>query len=160
MQYAVVTSRFGDLVCIFNQQSKLAFLGITSQVHTINDILSQAKKQLTISSLTAENLPSWSDDLLNGNFASIPLIVYGTDFQKKVWAFLCKIPSGTTVTYSDVAVQLKIPSAVRAVASAIARNPISLIIPCHRVISKTSRLYKYRWGFENKEHLINIEKIN
>lgn len=81
----------------------------------------------------------------------------GTEFQVRVWLELLKIPMGKTWTYSELAKKLRKPSAVRAVASAIAQNPISYWIPCHRVVGKNTNKLKYHWGPETKKHLLTAE---
>ncbi len=85
------------------------------------------------------------------------LLLRGTNFQVQVWQALLKIPPGTLVTYQDVANLLGKPKATRAVASAIARNPIGYLIPCHRVISKVGRAHKYRWGSARKKAMLGWE---
>jgi O-6-methylguanine DNA methyltransferase len=85
-------------------------------------------------------------------------IVSGTPFQRLVWENLRKIPRGTTITYAELAAQIGMPTAVRAVASAVGKNPISVIIPCHRVVPKSGGTGKYRWGSEMKAKLIEREK--
>lgn len=89
---------------------------------------------------------------------SLPLELKGTDFQKKVWRALQKIPYGKTVTYSDIAKSIGKPKAVRAVGQAINRNPISIIIPCHRVIGKDGSLTGYAGGLWRKEWLLKHEQ--
>lgn len=81
----------------------------------------------------------------------------GTNFQVKVWQALLKIQEGRVVSYQDVAKHLGCPSASRAVAGAIASNPVGYLIPCHRVIAKTGQIYKYRWGSTRKKALIGWE---
>lgn len=85
------------------------------------------------------------------------LFLKGTNFQTKVWRALLTIPEGYLVSYQDVADYIGHPNAVRAVAGAIAVNPISYLIPCHRVINKTGRAHKYRWGSERKKALLGWE---
>lgn len=82
----------------------------------------------------------------------------GTLFQKKVWSALLKIPKGKTKTYTEVARMIGKPTAVRAVASAIAKNEIGLLIPCHRVVPTAGGVGNYRWGSERKRKLIDSEK--
>ncbi|WP_301107996.1 methylated-DNA--[protein]-cysteine S-methyltransferase [Sporosarcina sp.] len=84
----------------------------------------------------------------------------GTSFQLSVWQALRAIPYGETVTYSDIAKAIGRPAAVRAVASAIARNPLLLIIPCHRVVAKDGSLSGFRDGQQVKERLLELEKAN
>lgn len=82
----------------------------------------------------------------------------GTPFQLSVWQALRAIPYAETVTYSDIAKSIGRPAAVRAVASAIGKNPLLLLIPCHRVIAKDGSLSGYRDGMKWKEHLIGLER--
>jgi AraC family transcriptional regulator of adaptative response/methylated-DNA-[protein]-cysteine methyltransferase len=85
------------------------------------------------------------------------LKLQGSEFQQKVWAELLKIPKGKTVTYSDLAKKLKMPTATRAVASAIAKNPVCVWVPCHRVIGKNRNILKYHGGPEVKKSLLTAE---
>lgn len=82
----------------------------------------------------------------------------GTPFQIKVWEALLSIPSGNVVTYSELAQLVQHDKAVRAVASAVARNPVGLIIPCHRVIRKEGVIGQYHWKSERKASIIGWEK--
>lgn len=88
---------------------------------------------------------------------SLPLMVIGTDFQKDVWHALTAIPYGASCSYTAVAHALGRPSAVRAVARAIGANPLSVIIPCHRVIGSDGRLTGYAGGLERKKYLLDLE---
>ena len=85
------------------------------------------------------------------------LQVIGSPFQIKVWEALLQIQAGQVVTYSEVAAAINKPSSVRAVATAIGRNPISFLIPCHRVIQKSGGLGGYHWGLPIKKHILNFE---
>jgi AraC family transcriptional regulator of adaptative response/methylated-DNA-[protein]-cysteine methyltransferase len=89
---------------------------------------------------------------------TLPLDLRGTEFQRLVWAELRKIPSGSTVSYSEIADRIDRPKAVRAVASACGANPISVVIPCHRVVGKSGALSGYRWGLNRKEKLLTRER--
>jgi len=90
----------------------------------------------------------------------INLHIIGSPFQIKVWCALLQIKAGHVVTYSDVAAEIDQPSSVRAVGTAIGCNPISFLIPCHRVIHKSGGLGRYHWGRKIKEHLLAFEKNN
>lgn len=81
----------------------------------------------------------------------------GTPFQQKVWKELCKIPVGQTRTYEDIAKKIGKPSAIRAVANAIGKNTLPVVVPCHRVIRKDGTLGGYRWGIEKKKRLLARE---
>ncbi len=88
----------------------------------------------------------------------LPLDVQGTAFQASVWKVLAKIPLGQTLSYSEVARRLGRDKAVRAVASACARNKLALLIPCHRVVAADGGLGGYRWGTERKAALLERER--
>jgi len=85
------------------------------------------------------------------------LLLKGTNFQIHVWRALLAIPSGAMVTYQDVAAYISNPSATRAVGNAVAHNPISYIIPCHRVIRKVGKIHNYRWGAARKKAMLGWE---
>lgn len=89
--------------------------------------------------------------------ADLPLDLQATAFQRRVWQELQRIPRGTTRTYSQVARALGRPNAVRAVARACATNPVSVVVPCHRVVRADGNLAGYRWGLERKRALLNQE---
>ena len=88
----------------------------------------------------------------------LPLDLQATAFQRRVWQELQRIPSGTTRTYSQVARALGNPKAVRAVARACATNPVSIVVPCHRVIREDGSLAGYRWGLSRKGQLLAQER--
>jgi methylated-DNA-[protein]-cysteine S-methyltransferase len=81
----------------------------------------------------------------------------GTPFQKRVWAALRKVPAGQTITYSAMAKKVGAPSAVRAVGAANGANPISLVIPCHRMIGTSGKLTGYAGGLHRKKYLLEHE---
>jgi AraC family transcriptional regulator of adaptative response/methylated-DNA-[protein]-cysteine methyltransferase len=87
----------------------------------------------------------------------LPLDIRGTAFQQRVWQALSHIPPGTTVSYTQLAAQIGIPKAVRAVASACAANKIAVAIPCHRVVRTDGSLSGYRWGVQRKQILLKRE---
>lgn len=100
------------------------------------------------------------EEYLDGKRKSfdLPLDVQGTSFQKKVWAELSKIPYGKTFSYKDIAKKIKNDKAVRAVGTANGRNPLSLIVPCHRVIAADGTLGGYAGGLPIKEKLLRLEQ--
>jgi AraC family transcriptional regulator of adaptative response/methylated-DNA-[protein]-cysteine methyltransferase len=87
----------------------------------------------------------------------LSLLVRGTNFQVKVWNALLRIPPGCVATYEDVAGMVHAPRAVRAAGTAIGRNPVAFLIPCHRVIRGTGALGGYRWGLERKRAMLAWE---
>ena len=90
----------------------------------------------------------------------LPIVLSGTEFQKKVWNALKKIPYGQTKSYKDIAIEVGNERAARAVGMANNRTPVSIIIPCHRVIGKSGKLVGYGGGLPIKEHLLKLEKEN
>lgn len=89
----------------------------------------------------------------------ITLDIGGSAFQQKVWQALCSIPAGKTRSYGDVARDLGVPEAVRAVAGACAANVLAIAIPCHRVVRSDGSISGYRWGVERKRALLADEAI-
>ncbi|MGA1128430.1 MAG: methylated-DNA--[protein]-cysteine S-methyltransferase, partial [bacterium] len=90
----------------------------------------------------------------------LPLDIRGTVFQEKVWRALTEIPSGETVSYTQLAKSLGQPKAARAVASACAANRLAILVPCHRVIRGSGELAGYKWGIERKQKLLGQETKN
>lgn len=88
----------------------------------------------------------------------LPLSLEGTEFQKSAWNALETIPYGETRSYKDIAVQIGNPKAVRAVGMANNRNPIPIIVPCHRVVGANGSLVGYGGGLPMKQHLLDLEK--
>lgn len=110
------------------------------------ELLREAKKQL--------------DDYFGGRRRDfhLPLEPKGTEFQQKVWRALQNIPYGKTCSYGEIAKNIGNSKASRAVGMANNRNPISIIIPCHRVIGKDGKLVGYGGGLEIKQYLLKLEK--
>lgn len=87
----------------------------------------------------------------------IPVGLHGTEFQRQVWEALREIPYGSTCTYGDIAARIGRPEAVRAVGHAIGQNPVSIIVPCHRVIGKDGGLTGFAGGLAVKKLLLELE---
>lgn len=116
--------------------------------HTTTTLIENAKSQLT--------------EYFQGTrqIFDLPLNPSGTSFQKKVWQALCQIPYGQTRSYKEIALAIDNPKGCRAVGMANNRNPIMLIIPCHRVIGSNGTLVGYAGGLDIKEWLLEHEKEN
>lgn len=112
-----------------------------------NKILDRAKFQLS--------------EYFNGRLKEfdLPYKLIGTDFQKSVWEYLLKIPYGETRTYKDVAIAIDNPKACRAVGMANNKNPLTILVPCHRVIGSNGKLTGYFGGVEMKAGLLDMERI-
>lgn len=101
-------------------------------------------------------------DYFNGNLKkfTVPLFFNSTPFNQKVWQELLKIPYGKTCSYSDIAARIGHPKACRAVGLANNRNPIPIIVPCHRVVGKNGSLTGYAYGLDIKSQLLKLEADN
>ena len=86
------------------------------------------------------------------------ITLIGTDFEVRVWETLLKIPMGHATSYSAIAEHLGKPTASRAVGAAVGRNPISFVVPCHRVMAKSGKLCGYHWGLTRKQAMLGWEK--
>lgn len=87
----------------------------------------------------------------------LPFDLHGTPFQQRVWHALSRIPAGDTRSYAAIAVEIGAPQAVRAVGAAVGRNPLSVIVPCHRVVGSDGSLTGYAGGIERKRKLLALE---
>jgi methylated-DNA-[protein]-cysteine S-methyltransferase len=88
----------------------------------------------------------------------LPLALVGTPFQQEVWRRLKDVPYGTRVSYGDIAQAMGTPQSARAVGAAVGRNPLSVVIPCHRVVGKDGALTGYSGGIERKQTLLTLEE--
>jgi AraC family transcriptional regulator of adaptative response/methylated-DNA-[protein]-cysteine methyltransferase len=94
-----------------------------------------------------------------GEKQAMGLHIRGTNFQIKVWEALLKIPPGSLVSYRYIAERIHMPAAARAVGSAVGKNPVSVVIPCHRVIRESGALGHYRWGEARKRLIVGLESV-
>jgi AraC family transcriptional regulator of adaptative response/methylated-DNA-[protein]-cysteine methyltransferase len=85
------------------------------------------------------------------------VVLIGTDFEVRVWETLLKVPMGRATTYSDIAAKLARPTAARAVGAAVGKNPLSFVVPCHRVLGKSGELTGYHWGITRKRAMLGWE---
>ena len=121
--------------------------------------LTEKQEKSTIETDFIYSIKSQLDEYFLGKrqIFNIKIDPEGTEFQKSIWMELLKIPYGTTKSYSEIALIAGYRNAQRAVGSACNKNPIMIIIPCHRVISKNGKLSGYAYGNNIKEKLLNIE---
>ena len=107
-----------------------------------------------------DSVKAWLDSYFAGNPGAVdfPLSPAGTDFQRRVWQILLTIPYGQTTTYGAIAKQLGETMSAQAVGLAVGKNPISIIIPCHRCLGAKGQLTGYAGGIENKKWLLRHEE--
>lgn len=104
--------------------------------------------------LADDIMSAWDQDTV----ADIALDLRGTEFQKQVWTALLHIPKGQVISYGDVANDIGRPKASRAVGTAVGENPVSLIVPCHRVVQSSGGLGNYGWGVDLKKKILTEEQ--
>ncbi|MDX2465287.1 MAG: methylated-DNA--[protein]-cysteine S-methyltransferase [Porticoccus sp.] len=142
--------------------SPIGTIEIKASIHGITHLVFTDKKNSPINTC---NVLNQCKIQLNEYFSgkrksfSLPLDPKGTDFQKSIWSALVDIPFGKTVSYGDIANVINHSKAVRAVGAANGKNPISIIVPCHRVIGSNGKLTGYAWGLERKSWLLAHEEL-
>jgi methylated-DNA-[protein]-cysteine S-methyltransferase len=144
-----------------NQKTQKILQQLTAQAHYIQskDLADSVDDDAKV----LRNTISQLDEYINGQrqVFDIPLdLSTGTPFQQTVWEALLKIPYGKTISYAQLANHIGQPTACRAVANANGKNPISLIIACHRVIASDGKLGGYTGGIEIKQTLLDIEQAS
>lgn len=151
---------------VFFYESKVGKIGIADDGNAVTNIYFESEagendSQIRETALIKE-AHKQIEEYFDGNRKSfdIPISPSGTEFQQKVWNALQTIPYGETRSYKDIAIAVGNEKACRAVGMANNRNPISIIIPCHRVIGKDGKLVGYGGGLQTKDYLLKLEKNN
>jgi len=160
IQYTVANTSLGKVLVGATQRGISAvYLGDNER-----SLVEELRKEYTKAEIVhaADGHENWLKEIVRrveGSAPSVdlPLDVQATAFQRRVWQELQKIPRGATRTYTQVARSLGKPRSVRAVARACATNPVSVVVPCHRVIRTDGSLAGYRWGLSRKEKLLERE---
>lgn len=145
---------FGDELCLCDWQVEKHRNHVENRLRRILDAEFEEGTSAAIDNAIAQ-----LEEYFNGKRQEfdIPLLFVGTDFQKKVWNQLLSIPFGKTTSYGEMARQIGMPKAVRAVANANGANSISIFAPCHRVIGSDHTLTGYGGGLAAKEYLLKLE---
>jgi len=160
--YRIIDTPLGKLI-VARIQHGVCYLGLWDDEATLEESL---RAEYPSAELTREEgrPDPWTSEILEylegrvTQLGDIPVDVAGTDFQRRVWRELQAIPRGQTRTYGEVARSMGWPEAVRAVGRACATNPVSLLIPCHRVVGKAEDLHGYHWGLGRKKMLLERER--
>lgn len=140
---------FGDSETALRNQLAKAFPNVPLGRSAANASPQLAAWILALDQHVSQNMPA----------PDIPLDIRGTAFQMRVWERLLNVRQGDAVSYTELAKRLGQPTAVRAVASACARNRIAVLIPCHRVVRTDGSLGGYRWGLDRKRRLLEQERL-
>jgi methylated-DNA-[protein]-cysteine S-methyltransferase len=154
-KYLIFSSPLGDLRLLSTPRG-LAGVYFPEHKHVSRDTTCQHAPQDTLLLRTAEQLREY----FAGQRSDFDLPLdgsQGTDFQQEVWRALQTIPYGETCSYSALAQKIGRPKAIRALGAANGRNPLSIIVPCHRVIAANGDLQGYAGGLENKRYLLDLE---
>ncbi len=155
----------GKIILLSNGKELTGLYFDTSRfIGKLNDIELRVNNELEIFTITRK----WLDRYFNGdnpNPKEIQIKLKGTEFSKKVWSILKQIPYGKTVTYGEIANIIAKENGIKkmsaqAVGNAVGHNPVSIIIPCHRVIGANGNLTGYGGGIDKKIELLKIEKTN
>lgn len=156
IRYDILPTRCGDLLVAINEHG-LVHVDFVTGLRALPDISGWQQDHGALAPFLAE-----FDAYFAGRLQrfSLPLAARGTAFQQAVWQALCDIPYGETRSYSDIARTIGKPDAVRAVGAANGRNPLSIIVPCHRVIGQNGSLTGYAGGLEIKKTLLALERGN
>ncbi|WP_353894056.1 methylated-DNA--[protein]-cysteine S-methyltransferase [Proteinivorax hydrogeniformans] len=151
MYYKIVNSPLGDLTLVANEQAlqKIVFGTLAED--------SLEEKETTLLNQAEDELQKYFKGTLK-KFA-VPVKPQGSYFQMAVWDYLKMVPYGDTISYGQVAKAIGNPKAVRAVGQANNKNPIPIIIPCHRVVGKDGSLIGYSGKLENKKKLLDMEGL-
>ena len=167
MIHTVVDSPLGPLTLVADDEGRLAGLYMEAQRHRPSEERFGAPVVVDplpeVEPTPAEAVLAETAGQLREYFAGtrrsvdVPLAPLGTDFQRRVWDVLARIPYGETRTYAEIADQTGNPAAVRAVGSAIGRNPLCVVVPCHRVVGSGGALTGYAGGLERKRRLLDLE---
>lgn len=160
----IICTPIGELVIWLDQKSILQFIGWQEFRQETMKQLCRFYQVPTITLQKTAQSPTVIDTIKEyfvGNIRAIDTLVVaacGTEFQKKVWQALRAIPAGSTTSYGELAKQIGSPQACRAVGMANNRNPIAIVVPCHRVIGKNNQLTGYAGGLNRKQWLLDHER--
>jgi methylated-DNA-[protein]-cysteine S-methyltransferase len=163
LQLDHIDSPIGTIVIVVDD-NQLCSLGFTDYEERMMNPLQRRYGQVDlVQTGDPSGISSLIRNYLAGDYNSldtIPVNTGGTTFQQEVWSALRTIPPGTTMSYGELAKQLGRPAAPRAVGSANALNPISIVIPCHRLIGANASLTGYGGGLERKRWLLRHEGVS
>ena len=151
--YSQISSPIGDLLLVSNGA---ALTGVSMPCHGRGpEVGGEWRRDDTLLGPAREQLRAYFDGELLA--FDLPLAARGTEFQRRVWDELCRIPFGCTISYAELARRLGRPTATRAVGAANGRNPIAVLVPCHRVIGANGTLTGYGGGLDRKAWLLRHE---
>ena len=154
IRYDILPTRCGDLLVAIDERG-LVHVDFVAGLRPLPDMSDWRQDGETLAPFLAEFRDYFAGRLQR---FTLPLAARGTAFQQAVWLALCDIPYGETVSYLEIAEAIGNPKAVRAVGAANGRNPLSIIVPCHRVIGSSGALTGYAGGIPIKRWLLALEQ--
>jgi methylated-DNA-[protein]-cysteine S-methyltransferase len=155
--YAVIDSPVGPLTLVSSSDGELTGLYMDQQRHRPAQALFGDRDDSLLPQVAVQLAEYFAGRRTRFD---LPLKLIGTAFQQEVWTALLDIPYGRTTTYGELAERLGKPRAARAVGLANGRNPIGIVVPCHRVVGSTGSLTGYGGGLDRKQHLLSHERQN
>jgi AraC family transcriptional regulator of adaptative response/methylated-DNA-[protein]-cysteine methyltransferase len=161
IKYGWCPSPFGQALVMSTGRglTGLAFADVGNEHKVFEDMVSRLPRANYVEdSQNAARLARGIFPLSQSEHTPLRLHMIGTGFEIKVWETLLRIPAGAATTYSDIARAIHNPKAVRAVGSAVGKNPISFVVPCHRVLGKGGSLCGYHWGLTRKKAILGWER--
>ena len=155
MKHRIVDSPLGPLTLVVTDEGALAALSMKGQRHGPGPDADLGEREDAIAEAAVAQLAEYFDGTRTG--FDLRLDPVGTDFQRQVWEALRAIPYGATETYGHLAERIGHPRGTRAVGAATGRNPIGIIVPCHRLVGASGDLTGYAGGLERKRWLLDLE---
>ena len=153
-----INTPLGPLTAAATDQG-LSGLWFDDQAHHPGPLAVPVQADHPVLAATARALADYFDGR-NPPLQNLPLDLHGTAFQQAVWRALQALPHGRTSSYGQIATAAGSPAAVRAAGAAIGRNPVSILVPCHRVLGRNGALTGYAGGLARKQALLQLEGIN
>ncbi len=149
IEYHFAQTQFGETIIASNEKGIVYQAFISSKKKAVEEV----RGHFPDASLTLKE----SNKKIAAPNSTTKLDLIGTEFQLKVWHELLKIPAGKTRTYADIAKKIGKPKAVRAVGSAVGKNPIAILVPCHRIVRSNGEIGQYHWGSDKKKKMLIAE---
>ena len=149
------------MIYISYYKSIIGLIEVKAYSHSIFsiDIVAKKEKEYNSNSIT-EDCVRQLDEYFKGlrKEFNIPITIYGTDFQMAVWEEIMSVPFGQTASYKDIAIRIGKAKAARAVGNALNKNPILIVMPCHRIIGSSGGIKGFKHGMGIRKRLVQIEK--
>ncbi|WP_406049349.1 methylated-DNA--[protein]-cysteine S-methyltransferase [Kribbella sp. NBC_00889] len=156
-RHAIVSTRIGDLTLVASDN---ALAGVYFPHHWVKPTPETLGEQVEATDPLLSEAARQLDEFLAGERTSfeVPTVLRGDEFQRRVWSILEEIPYGATSSYGEIAERLGDRTLARQVGKAVGQNPLSIVVPCHRVVGKNGSLTGYAGGLKRKQFLLDLEE--